>query len=146
MNEQKLPQMYSLTAIGVATFLGSALAAGYMLAKNYKSLGQARMGQYALLGSIGLVLAFIILPTQFVSNLPAAVAVMIGQVVLVLFITNRLQGAMFRSFEEMGGQYYSMGRAVLVGVVASFAITFVWIFLVLLFGPGIAGVEAPPNP
>jgi hypothetical protein len=143
MNQTKLPQMYSLTAIGVATFLGSALAAGYMLAKNYAALGQAQIGRYVLLGSIGLVLAFIILPTQFVTNLPIAIGVMIGQVILVLFITNKLQGAMFTSFEEMGGQYHSMGRAVLVGVAASFVITFVWLVLVLLFGPDLAPPERP---
>ena len=57
-----------------------------------------------------------------------AVVFMISQVVLVLFATNRLQGAMFRSFEEMGGKYYSVGKGVMVGVVASFIITAAWIF------------------
>lgn len=142
MNQKQLPPMYSLTAIGVATFLGSALAAGYMLAKNYSALGQPRMGQYVLIGSMALVIAFIFLPAQFVTNVPAAITVMIGQVVLVLFIANKLQGAMFRSFEEMGGQYHSMGRAVLVGVIASFAITFVWVLLVVLFSGG----QPPPSP
>ena len=134
--------MYSLTAIGVATFLGSALAAGYMLASNYAALGKRRMGIYTLWGSCVIVLAFVFLPPSFVTNVPAAIAAMIGQVVLVLFIANKLQGAMFKSFEEMGGEYYSMGRAVLVGIGASFVLMFVLILLVAIFG---VGVQPPAN-
>ena len=62
--------------------------------------------------------------------------------VLVLFIANKLQGAMFKSFEEMGGEYYSMGRAVLVGIGASFVLMFVLILLVAIFG---VGVQPPAN-
>ncbi len=142
MNDSKLPAMYSLTAIGVATFLGSALAAGYMLASNYTALGRRRMGLYALWGSVALVTAFIFLPSQFVTNLPAAIIVMIGQVVLVLAIANKLQGPMFASFEEMGGKYHPMRRAVFVGIGASFVLTFAWVLLVALFGTGIQ----PPAP
>ena len=133
--------MYSLTAIGVATFLGSALAAGYMLASNYTALGQKRMGRYALLGSVLVVLAFIFLPTQFSPNITTAIMLMIAQVLEVLAITNKLQGAMFTSFEEMGGKYHSMGRAVLVGVLASLVLTFAWVSLVLILSGGV-----PPAP
>ena len=141
MNQQQLPRMYSLTAIGVATFLGSALAAGYMLASNYAALGQRRTAQYAMLGSIGLVLAFIFLPTQFATNIPTAIIFMIAQVLVVLAISNKLQGAMFASFEEMGGRYHSMGRAVLVGVLASLVLTAFWVLVVLAIG----GVAPPPT-
>lgn len=134
MTEQKLPPMYSLTAIGVATFLGSALAAGYMLASNYTALGRKQLGLYVLWGSIGIVAAFIFLPAQFVSNLPTAIVVMIGQVVLVLAISNKLQGAMFTSFESMGGKYHPMRRAVFVGIGASFVLTFAFALLAVMFG------------
>ncbi len=141
MNQQQLPNLYSLTAIGVATFLGSALAAGYMLASNYTALGQKRMGRYALLGSVLVVLAFIFLPTQFSPNITTAIMLMIAQVLVVLAIANKLQGAMFTSFEEMGGKYHSMGRAVLVGVLASLVLTFAWVALVLILSGGV-----PPVP
>ncbi len=141
MNQQQLPNMYSLTAIGIATFLGSALAAGYMLSANYAALGQKRTGQYALGGSILVVLAFIFLPTQFAANITTAIILMIAQVLIVLAIANKLQGPMFKSFEEMGGTYHPMRRAVLVGVVASLVLTFAWITLVLIVTGG-----TPPTP
>ena len=140
MNDQKLPAMYSLTAIGVATFLGSALAAGYMLASNYAALGNRKMGIYALWGSLIVVLAFILLPTGLEVNPAIAIAMMIGQVVLVLAIANKLQGAMFKSFEEMGGKYHPVRRTILVGIAASFVLTFAWVLLITLFGPGLQPV------
>ena len=141
MNDQKLPAMYSLTAIGIATFLGSALAAGYMLSSNYKALGQQRMSVYVLWGSLVVVLAFIFLPSAMTLNLPLAVVIMIGQVVLVLAITNKLQGPMFASFEDMGGTYHPMRRAVMVGIGASFVLTFGWVIIIVLFG-----ADLPPPP
>lgn len=142
MNDQKLPTMYSLTAIGVATFLGSALAAGYMLASNYKALGNRRMGTYALWGSLIVVMAFILLPTGLEVNPTIAISMMIGQVVLVLAIANKLQGPMFKSFEEMGGHYYPIRRTILVGIGASFVLTFGWVLLITLFG---SGLQPVPN-
>ena len=143
MNQQNLPPMYSLTAMGIATFLGSALAAGYMLTSNYAALGQRRMSQFALGGSVVLVLAFIFIPSQFVTNITTAVITMVGQVVLVLVIANKLQGAMFTSFEEMGGAYHPMRRAVLVGIAASLVLTFALVILAVVLGTG-AQPQATP--
>jgi hypothetical protein len=142
MNDQKLPAMYSLTAIGVATFLGSALAAGYMLSSNYKALGNRQMATYALWGSLIVVLAFILLPTSLEVNPTIAISMMIGQVVTVLAIANKLQGPMFKSFEEMGGQYHPVRRTILVGIGASFVLTFGWVLFITLFT---SGFQPVPN-
>jgi hypothetical protein len=143
MNDQKLPPMYSLTAIGVATFLGSALAAGYMLASNYAALGQRRLGVYTVWGSIALVIGFVFLPPQFVTGVTTAIIVLIAQVVLVLLIANQLQGAMFTSFEEMGGSYHPMRRAVWVGIAASLVLTVFWVMISIMFGLGAAPAATP---
>ncbi|XOV83149.1 MAG: hypothetical protein ACFHXK_20140 [bacterium] len=145
MTEKKLPSLYSLTQIGIATFLGSSLAAGYMLASNYAALGQRRMAIYSLWGSLGLVLAFILLPGQLSTNAAIAIGIMIGQVVLVLAIANKLQGPMFASFEEMGGQYFPMWRTIVVGIGASFVLVFVWILFVSLFGGDLPQAPTPAN-
>lgn len=46
-------KLYSSNAIGVATFLGGPLAAGYLIGENYKSLNQPKEGQQSLI--IGIV-------------------------------------------------------------------------------------------
>ncbi len=86
MTEQKLPPLYSLTQIGIATFLGSSLAAGYMLASNYAALGQRRMAIYSLWGSLVLVLGFVLLP------LWRTVVVGIGASFVLVFVWALLVG------------------------------------------------------
>ncbi len=141
MNDSKLPNLYSLTAIGVGTFLGSVLAAGYMLASNYSALGQQRLGRWVIGVSILWVVGLLLLPNEWSTSPGPAIVLLIGQVVAVLLITQKLQGAMFKTYEEMGGSYFTIWRAVLIGVIASF---------VLLIGAGILtalfGVAPQPPP
>ncbi|MEM7097478.1 MAG: hypothetical protein AAF541_04400 [Pseudomonadota bacterium] len=134
MQSNKLPNLYSLTAIGVGTFLGSVLAAGYMLASNYNALGQKKIGHWVIGISIVWVVLLILLPAEWSTSPTFAVVFLIGQVVLVLAITQKLQGAMFTSFEEMGGKYFSIWRAVAIGVIASFALIIIASLMVSLFG------------
>lgn len=135
MNNNNLPPLYSLTAIGIGTFLGSALAAGYMLASNYAALGQRRIGQYVLAASSVFVLILIALPADWITTIQAATILMFLQIALVLLVANKLQGAMFASYEEMGGKYHSNWRAVLVGIAASLVLVFASVLLLMLFGP-----------
>ena len=44
----QLPQLYSLRAIGIATFFGSLLAGGYLISENYRALGMKQLGYIAL--------------------------------------------------------------------------------------------------
>ncbi len=141
MNEQKLPSMYSLTQIGIATFLGSALAAGYMLASNYAALGRRRLGGQIALGSFGFVVLYSLIPVNPVTQPGLAIGFMVGQVLLAIAVANVLQGAMLKSFVSMGGQYYPMIRAVAVGIVAAFVLTILAGFSMALFG-----FPAPPQP
>ena len=134
MNERELPNLYSLTAIGVGTFLGSVLAAGYMLASNYAALGQKKLSNWVIGISLFWVTLMLFMPTDWSTSPGPAIVLLIGQVIAVLLITQKLQGAMFKTYEEMGGRYFTIWRAVLVGVVASFALLFGAVFLMALFG------------
>ncbi len=130
-----LPQLYSLTAMGIGTFLGSALAAGYMLASNYAALGQRKLGQYVLAGSVLFVLLLVLLPSSWITSIQAGIVMMFIQVATVLLVAQKLQGNMFSSYEEMGGKYYSNWRAVVVGFAATLVLMVVSILLLVLFGP-----------
>ncbi len=134
MNQQTLPKLFSLTQIGIATFLGSALAAGYMLGANYSALGQRKLGRYVMAGSAALVALFMLIPGNALTSPGLALFVMIGQVMLVLFIANQLQGKMLSSFKEMGGTYYPISRTILIGIAASFVLTAAYILIIVLFG------------
>ena len=141
MNDQELPRMYSLTQIGIATFLGSALAAGYMLASNYTALGRRRLGLQIAWGSLGFVLLYSLIPVDPVTQPGLAIMFMVGQVLLAIAVANVLQGAMLRSFVSMGGQYHPMFRAIAVGIIAAFVLTILVGLSMALFG-----FPPPPQP
>ena len=82
---QDLPNLYSLTAIGVATFLGSILAGGYMVIANYLSLGEKQMAKQVAYGTAAVILIWIILSMQMAgAKITTMIAVNMGQVVLAL--------------------------------------------------------------
>lgn len=134
MTESKLPPLYSLTAIGVATFLGSALAAGYMLASNYSALHRRTLAIYSLWGSVAVVIILTLISTSFAVSLASIFILNFAQLFLALIVTNILQGPMLRSYEEMGGTYHPMYRAVLVAIGTSIALVILSVILFTVFG------------
>jgi len=134
MTESKLPPLYSLTAIGIATFLGSALAAGFMLASNYTALGRKTLGNYTLGGSVAVVVLLTVISTFFEVSLLSIFALNFAQLFLALFAAHYLQGSMFASYESMGGSYHPWYRAVFVAIGTSVALVLLSFILVVVFG------------
>ncbi len=130
-----LPNLYSLTAIGVATFLGSILAGGYMVIANYLALGEKQMAKQVAYGTAALILIWIILSMQLAgTKLTTMIAVNMGQVILALIVAHKLQGEMFSSYQEMGGQYYGALRVVGVSMIASVVFTLAGVLIIALVG------------
>ena len=127
---KQLPQLYSLPAIGVATFFGSLLAGGYLISENYRALGMRQLGYITL----GVTFVAFCLSSVAVANLiePAItqegeivsldltipLLVNIAQVVALIVITNIVQGSMLATFTQMQGRFHSFWRAVGMGLVA----------------------------
>ena len=134
-DNQDLPSLYSLASIGVATFLGSILAGGYMITSNYLALGEKQAAKIVALGTTLTILIWLVISLQMAgASLTVLFAVNFGQVILALVITHQLQGNMFKSYEEMGGQYYSMLRAIGVAVISSIVFMFAGTILIVLTG------------
>jgi len=140
MSEKQLPTLYSLTAIGIATVLGSALAGGYMLYCNYRELGQPRPGLIALAGSLGLIIASLSISVAMQPNPTLTIMLPLIQVMLVVLIAHQAQGRMFRSFEAMGGMYHPLWHTLVIGIVASLVMVVVG---TLFFGDAI--LQTPNN-
>jgi hypothetical protein len=125
-----VPALYSLTAIGAATFLGSVLVGGYMLAANYVALGKRRFATFAIYGSCAVFGFFMFASRQLPPSENVILVINIAQVFVALLAANKLQGGMFKSYEEMGGIYHSMSRAILIGLVPLFFV----LVLINIFG------------
>ena len=105
-----------------------------MLSANYAALGKRQWGNYCMLASLVIFVIFSLATAGWEGSPITTVVVIIGQVVITLFVTNQLQGSMFKTFEELGGRYYSNWRAVAVGMIASLIMLVAMITLVLVFG------------
>ena len=108
-----------------------------MITSNYLALGEKQAAKFVALGTTLIILIWLLISLQMTgASLTIMFAVNFGQVILALIITNQLQGKMFKSYEEMGGQYYSMLRAIGVAVIASIVFMLAGTILIVLTGSG----------
>lgn len=119
MEETK--RYYSQRAITIATYFGGPLAAGYLVKKNYETLGQPHNARKSLL--IGIVSTILIfagifsIPEEIVNKIPNALIPLIYTGIIYL-IVERIQGESLKNHKESGGKFYSGWKAAGVGAIA----------------------------
>ena len=117
-------KLYSKKAIGIATFIGGPLAAGYMIRQNYINLNNFRDGNRALtIGIVTTILLFgslFLLPESIMDKVPNYVlpAIYTG---IIFLIVERVQGFALNQHKEEGKEFYSGWQTAGVGF-ASLAI------------------------
>lgn len=114
-------KLYSQKSIGLATFLGSPLAAGFLVRKNFLLLGDEKKAKHALaLGIISTVIIFagiFSLPAAVIDRIPNYVIPLIYMGIVHLLV-EKVQGASLREHETAGGEFYSPWRAAGIGIVS----------------------------
>lgn len=146
-----LPRLYSLSGIGFATFFGSMLAGFFLLAANYHALGMKKLAAIVIgAGLAAFCIYFVVVMAAFGPssmspsvgqtadiqiNMTQAILSNVGQTLLLLFITNLLQGSMLTTFKnELGGTHYSAVRSIFVGFIAYLVLASVCIMLLTALG------------
>lgn len=122
-------KLYSVGGIALATFLGSLLAGGILLAMNLFRLRRAMAGWWIL--AAGAVCTVAVLAIGFLMpddvNIPNSFFV-IPQLVLAYFAANRLVGDAIRRHQQVGGKMASLWAATGIGVLVAV------ILLAIIFG------------
>ncbi len=119
MEETK--RFYSQRAITIATYFGGPLAAGYLVKKNYETLGQPDNAKKSLI--IGVVSTLLIfagifsIPEDIIDKIPNALIPLIYTGIIYL-IVERVQGESLKIHKEYGGEFYSGWKAAGVGAIA----------------------------
>lgn len=119
MEEKK--RFYSQRAIAIATYFGGPLAAGYLVKKNYETLGQPDNARKSLI--IGIVSTILIfagifsIPEEIIDKIPNALIPLIYTGIIYL-IVERVQGESLKNHKESGGEFYSGWKAAGVGAIA----------------------------
>lgn len=125
-------KLYKDKGIWIATFLGGPLATGYILAENFKALGDTGKSKktwiYTILISIFLFAVLISLPDSV--RIPNWLIPIIS-IALAQFVLTRFQGEQIKKHIESGGQFFSGWKAALIGLI-SLLITLVIVIVIAL--------------
>ena len=88
MEDEK--KFYSQKGISIATYFGGPLAAGYLVKKNYETLGQPESGKKALIiGIISTILLFVgifSIPKSIIDKIPSALIPLIYTGLIYLIV------------------------------------------------------------
>lgn len=129
-------KFYSQKSIGLASFIGGPLAAGYLIKENYKALNQAKKGKTAFIISIIATLilfgSLYVIPESIMDKIPNMVipAIYTG---IIYLIVEKIHGKLLNNHDENNYPFYSGWRAAGIGVISLIiliAIVFASIFLI----------------
>lgn len=137
VNTDNKSKVYTLAQIGLATYIGGPLAAGYLMNVNFKTLGKPKKAEKAIvLGILFTILLFAVIfsvPENIMDKVPRFLIPLI-YTSIVYFLVEKYQGQELRSLAENKDSLYSIWRAIGIGIV-SLAILLAGIFTYFfLFG------------
>ena len=115
-------KFYSQKAIVIATFIGTPLAAGYLIRENYLSLNKPAEGKNSfIIGLISTVLLFVVIfmiPESIMDKVPNSIlpAIYTG---IVYLTVQKLQGKILNQHKENGSEFYSGWKSAGIGFLSS---------------------------
>jgi len=130
-NLTKNLKFYSQKAIGIATFIGGPLAAGYLIRENYLSLEKPNEAKKSLIiGIISTILLFTVIfmiPESIIDKVPNQIlpAVYTG---IIYLIVEKIHGTILNQHKKNGNEFYSGWKAAGIGFVS------LMILLIGIFG------------
>lgn len=130
VNTQQGYRLYSIPAIVLATFLGSPVAGGVLMAFNYNQLGHPGAARNAIF--IGIGMTFLLFSVGWAIERIAGIdlhGLFIIGVVLMYFLARQKQEASIKNHLEYGGAGESLWKATGLGL---FILMLVMVFLLVL--------------
>lgn len=114
-------QFYTNKAIGIASFIGGPVAAGYLIRENFKAINQTQKGNTILIISIITTIALFALifsiPEHIIEKVPNIIIPAAYTAGIVLWVEHTF-GTIFKQHEENKYAFYSVWRAVGIGAVS----------------------------
>lgn len=114
-------QFHTKQAIGIATFIGGPIAAGYLIRENYSALNNTEKGNNVLIISILVTIAIFVLifsiPETIIEKVPNVI-IPAAYTAAIVFWVEHTFGAIFKQYQENNYSFYSIWRAVGIGVVS----------------------------
>ncbi len=124
--------LYSLPGIAIATALGSPIAGGYLMGKNFGTIGKTTQAKqtylYFILGTIGLLFLGMLIPEE--SNLPGY-SYTVFATLMTLFIAKHHQEQAIKQHSSAQGKIFSNWRAAGIGL--AFGLVFLSVYIAIVY-------------
>jgi hypothetical protein len=126
-------KIYKDQAIRVATFLGGPLVAGYLIAENYKAFNELEKVKmtwvYTVVVTVIIFGGVFFIPDSV--NIPKIIIPLVYSWV-TFYIVQSFQGAQMKTHMEQGGETFSWGRTLLIGLIGA-VVTLAPIVIIVYF-------------
>ena len=123
-------RIYTNRAIGVATYLGGPLVAGYLIAENFKSFNETDKAKktwiYTIIGTIIIFGGLFSIPDDILESIPIYGMPLIYTAIAYGFVKH-YQDKNISAFIALGGQPFGWGRTIIISLIGC-AITVASIF------------------
>ncbi len=120
-NKTRNLKLYSQKAIGLATFIGGPIAAGYLIRENYLSFDKPDEGKKSLvisiIATVLLFTAIFMLPESVMDKVPNQILPIIYTGIIYL-IVDKIHGTILKNHKENDNEFHSNWKAAGVGFVA----------------------------
>lgn len=133
----KIPEgkIYKDRAIGVGTFLGGPIAAGYFIAENFKEFGESHKAKLTWIIAIALTLLLTVglYFAPFADRIPSQLFPLVYSG-LIYALVRFYQGGQIDAHLAKGGQLYSWWRVIgisMIGLVLTLAFIFALVFITM---------------
>lgn len=136
-NETSTLKFYSQKAIGIATFIGGPLAAGYLIRENYNTLNKPNEGKKSLItGVISTILLFggiFLIPEAIMDKVPNQLLPLFYTGIIYL-IVEKIHGKILNKHKEFSNEFFSSWKAAGIGLI-SLVIIIIGLFGYIFLSP-----------
>lgn len=126
-------RLYSVPAVGLGTFFGTSVAGAYFIVQNLKALGREREVKTVWAVGIGLFIAMTLAGIFLPDNIPAVVFVLPPLFAMNAY-ARQLFGPQVLEHKANNGRFYSLWRAVGIGLLFSLVVVGAMVALLMLSG------------
>ncbi|PTX63506.1 hypothetical protein C8N46_101106 [Kordia periserrulae] len=114
-------ELYTKQAISIATFIGGPLAAGYLIRENFLAIDEPKKGKNVFIISIVATIALFVLifsiPEHIIEKIPNIVLPVVYTVAITIWVEQTF-GTILKKHEELKYSFYSVWRAIGIGIVS----------------------------
>ncbi|OLF52135.1 hypothetical protein [Pseudomonas chlororaphis] len=126
--------LYSINAVGLATFLGTSLAGSYMIASNLKALGRESEVKKAWYIGVGVFVLMMVLGAVLPESVPTVVFVL-PPIFAMNTYARQLFGSVVIEHKLSKGPFFSLWRVAGISLLFMLAIVVALVPLVMVFYP-----------